>query len=72
MKYAYKKLNYSNLQNFKNDLTRDSPSSKTLLDAFDKDINGGGRSILTSVGHAIAIAELSTVLGELDYSIWLK
>lgn len=72
MKYAYKELGYSNLENFKNDLAKNSPSSKILLDAFDKDVNGGGRIILTSVGQAIAIAELSTVLGELDYSIWLK
>lgn len=72
MKYAYKNLGYSNLQNFQNDLAHYSPSSKILLDAFEKNINGEGRMILTSVGHAIAIAELSTVLGDLDYSIWLK
>lgn len=71
-KYAYKNLGYSNLQNFRNDLANYSPSSKILLDTFDKDINGGGRMILTSVGQAIAIAELSTVLGEMNYSIWLN
>jgi len=72
MKYAYKALGYSNVQTFKNDLANYSPSSKILLDAFDKDINGGGRMSLTSVGQVIAIAELSTVLGEMNYSIWLR
>ncbi|WP_333987618.1 hypothetical protein, partial [Burkholderia orbicola] len=46
------------------------PSYLLLLDQFTKEnlftIN------LTSVGQAIAIANLSAILGKLDYSIWLK
>ena len=68
---GYKHLGYTDLNKFKNDLATFAPSSKTLLDAFEKDIKDG-QVTLTSVGQAIAIANLSTKLGKMDYSIWLK
>ena len=71
MKGKYKDMGYSDVKKFKEDLTAFSPSSKILLDTFDKDIQDG-QVTLTSVGEAIAIANLSRKLGKLDYSIWLK
>ncbi len=46
-------------------------NTKKLLEEFDKD-SKGGQVTLTSVGQAIAIANLSKSLGRLDYSIWIK
>ena len=71
MTQLYKYFGYTDLEKFKTDLATFSPSSKILLDTFDKDAKGG-QVTLTSVGQAIAIANLSTTLGKLDYSIWLK
>ncbi len=71
MNKLYKHMGYTNLEKFKSDLIAFSPSSKTLLDTFDGD-SKGGEVRLTSVGQAIAIANLSTTMGEIDYSIWLK
>ena len=67
----YKYLGYTNLKKFKDDLSRFSPSSSFLLEAFDGDSKGGEVS-LTSVGRAIALANLSRVLGRMNYSIWLN
>ena len=71
MTQLYKYFGYTELEKFKTDLTKFSPSSKILLDTFDKEAKSG-QVTLTSVGQAIAIANLSTTLGKLDYSIWLK
>lgn len=71
MTQLYKYMGYTDLNKFKTDLASFTPSSKILLDTFEKD-SKGGQVTLTSVGQAIAIANLSTTLGKLDYSIWLK
>lgn len=71
MNKLYKRMGYTEIEKFKSDLATFSPSSKTLLDVFDKD-SKGGEVALTSVGQAIAIANLSTKMGKIDYSIWLK
>lgn len=71
MNQPYKYLGYTDLEKFKSDIATFSPSSKILLDTFDQD-NKDGHVTLTSVGQAIAIANLSRKLGKLDYSIWLK
>ncbi len=71
MNDLYEYMEYTNLEIFKSDLATFSPSSKTLLDTFDKE-SKGGEVRLTSVGQAIAIANLSTTMGKLDYCIWLK
>lgn len=71
MTQLYKYFGYTDLEKFKTDLATFSPSSKILLDKFDEDVKGG-QVTLTSVGQAIAIANLSTTLGRMDYSIWLK
>lgn len=66
--YAY--FGYASAADFKEALSKQAPSYVALLDQFSKEnlftIN------LTSVGQAIAVANLSTILGKLDYSIWLK
>lgn len=71
MKTLYKSLGYTDINLFKDDIAKFSPSSKVLLEVFDKD-SKDGEVTLTSVGQAIAIANLSTIFGELDYSVWLK
>ena len=71
MNQAYKYMGYTNLEKFKSDISAFSPTSKTLLDAFDKD-SKEGEVRLTSVGQAIAIANLSPIIKEIDYSMWLK
>ena len=68
---TYKHLGYKNLKEFKSDIAASSPASRILLDTFDKD-SKGGEVRLTSVGQAIAIANLSTIIKEMDYSMWLK
>ena len=67
----YKSLNYKDIDKFKSDVAQFSPSTKILLEEFDKD-SKGGEVKLTSVGQAIAIANLSKSIGRLDYSIWIK
>ncbi len=67
----FKDLGYTDKEKFKSDVAQFSPSTKRLLEEFDKD-SKGGQVTLTSVGQAIAIANLSKSLGRLDYSIWIK
>ena len=69
--HAYKYMGYTNMEKFKNDIAAFSPSSQTLLDIFDQG-SGNGHVKLTSVGEAIAIANLSRTSVKLDYSIWLQ
>ncbi|MDE1251234.1 LPO_1073/Vpar_1526 family protein [Vibrio aestuarianus] len=71
MNQLYKYMGYTDINVFKSDIAKFSPTTKLLLDTFD---NGSkdGQVTLTSVGQAIAIANLTTTLGKLDYSIWLK
>ena len=71
MNHHYKDMEYTDIEKFKSDLAGFSPSSKILLDVFDKD-NKNNVVTLTSVGQAIAIANLSMIVGKMDYSIWLK
>ena len=71
MNQAYKYMGYTNLEKFKSDISTFSPTSKILLDTFDKD-SKEGEVRLTSVGQAIAIANLSPIIKEIDYSMWLK
>lgn len=67
----FKSLGYTDKEKFKSDVAQFSPTTKKLLEEFDKD-SKGGQVTLTSVGQAIAIANLSKSLGRLDYSIWIK
>lgn len=67
----FKSLGYTDKEKFKADVAQFSPSTKRLLEEFDKD-SKGGQVNLTSVGQAIVIANLSKSLGRLDYSIWIK
>lgn len=66
----YKYLSLSAGSSFKSALPEQAPSFSNLLDQFNKEklmqVN------LTSVGQAIAIANISNYLGKLDYTIWLK
>lgn len=71
MNQLYKYMGYTNLEEFKSDISTFSPTSKILLDTFDK-YSKKGEVRLTSVGQAIAIANLSTTIKKMDYSIWLK
>lgn len=71
MNYLYKSLEYTNINKFKNDIEKYSPSSKILLDTFDKESKMENIR-LTSVGAAIAIADLSKVIDGMKYSLWLK
>ena len=71
MNQLYEYMGYTNLEEFKSDISAFSPTSKILLDTFDK-YNKEGEVRLTSVGQAIAIANLSTTIEKMDYSIWLK
>ncbi len=67
----HKGLGYTDKEKFKSDVAQFSPSTNRLLEEFDKD-SKGGQVNLTSVGQAIAIANLSKSIGRLDYSIWIK
>ena len=67
----YKYLGYTQTEFFKKDLDKFAPITKKLLDAFEKN-NVHGDVNLTSVGQAIALANLSRVFGKLDYSVWLN
>jgi hypothetical protein len=71
MTQLYKYMNYQDIAKFKSDIESFTPSTKLLLDKFEQDSNSG-QVTLTSVGQAIAIANLSNTLGRLDYSIWIK
>jgi hypothetical protein len=66
----YKYFGITGAAAFKEELGKHAPSYQRLLDQFTADnlfaIN------LTSVGQAIAIANISNHLGRLDYTIWLK
>jgi hypothetical protein len=66
----YKYLGFEGATPFKAALATSAPAYLVLLDQFNKDnlfaIN------LTSVGQAIALANISNFVGKLDYSIWLK
>jgi hypothetical protein len=66
----YKYFGIVELPAFKDALEKSAPSYLRLLEQFAADklfaIN------LTSVGQAIAIANISNYLGRLDYTIWLK
>ena len=55
---------------FKEELTKNAPSYLRLLEQFTTD-NLFAVS-LTSVGQAIAIANISNYIGRMDYTIWLK
>ena len=71
MNKLYKGLGFTNLETFKSELAMLSPSTKLLLDEFDRD-SKYGEVKLTSVGQAIAIANLSNSIGRMNYSTWLK
>lgn len=71
MNKLYKYFGYTDINKFKDDISIYTPSSKVLLEEFEKD-KKDGQVTLTSVGQAIAISHLSTTLGKIDYSIWLK
>lgn len=66
--YGY--LGFTDAGAFKAAIASQAPSFGALLDQFSKE-NLFSVS-LTSVGQAIAIANISNYLGKLDYSIWLK
>lgn len=66
--YAY--LGITELAKFKDAVSKQAPSFAAVLDQFNKD--NLFTIQLTSVGQAIAIANISNYLGKLDYSIWLK
>lgn len=67
---AYKYFGIADGAAFKAALSTSAPSYLRLLEQFTTDnlfaVN------LTSVGQAIAIANISNFVGKLDYTIWLK
>ncbi|MFY2162526.1 LPO_1073/Vpar_1526 family protein [Vibrio alginolyticus] len=71
MNSLYKSLGYADSNKLKSDLTTFCPYTERLLNEFDKDSDGGEIS-LTSVGQAIAIANLTTMIKGMNYSIWIK
>lgn len=66
----YKYFGLANGAAFKEEIGNNAPSYLRLIDQFTEDklfaVN------LTSVGQAIACANISNYLGKLDYTIWLK
>ncbi len=66
--YAY--LGFADGASLKTALASQAPSFAKLLDQFATDNLWTVQ--LTSVGQAIAIANISNFLGKLDYMIWLK
>lgn len=66
--YAY--LGFADGASLKTALAAQAPSFAKLLDQFATDNLWTVQ--LTSVGQAIAIANISNFLGKLDYTIWLK
>ena len=69
-KQAYTYLGFTDGTLLKNALVAQAPSFSRLLDQFTAD--NLWEIQLTSVGQAIAIANISNFLGKLDYAIWLK
>lgn len=67
---SYSYFNISDTETFKKAIAAQAPSFAMLLDQFDKEKLFSFN--LTSVGEAIAIANISNYLGKLDYEIWLK
>lgn len=72
---AYAKQNYPHLGfadgiSLHNALTTHAPSLAKLLEQFHTE--NLWHVELTSVGQAIAIANISNFMGKLDYTIWLK
>ena len=67
---SYSYLAFPDTAAFKSAIAAQAPSFATLLNQFDKESLFSCN--LTSVGQAIAIANISNHLGKLDYSIWLK
>jgi len=70
MTKPYAHFGYTQLEVFKQDVATHAPTWKLLLDTF-ANLNGF-RFPLTSVGQAIAIANLTRHIGPLDYTIWIK
>ncbi|WP_155640921.1 LPO_1073/Vpar_1526 family protein [Burkholderia pseudomultivorans] len=70
MTQKYPNLGYTDAAEFKKAVEAGAPTLGRLFDAFSA--ANGFSLTLTSVGHAIAIANLSRYLGPLDYSIWLN
>lgn len=71
MKIYGENLGYTDVEKFKKDVGEASPTLNFLLKTYDNRWSSGEVK-LTSVGHSIAIANLSTSMGKLDYSIWLN
>ncbi|WP_283597589.1 LPO_1073/Vpar_1526 family protein [Photobacterium phosphoreum] len=71
MNSSYKSLGYTDLNKFKSDIIGFCPFTERLLNEFDKDSYSGEIS-LTSVGQAIAIANLATMAKGMDYSTWIN
>ena len=67
---AYKYLVPTEGGTFEKAVRQQAPSLSKLLDQFNN--KNLFRMQLTSVGQAIAIANISNYLGKLDYTIWLK
>lgn len=67
---SYSYFNVPDAAAFKSAIEAQAPSFTTLLNQFDKERLFSFN--LTSVGQAIAIANISNYLGKLDYAIWLK
>ncbi len=67
---SYSYFNVPDTAAFKSAIGAQAPSFATLLNQFDKERLFSFN--LTSVGQAIAIANISNYLGKLDYAIWLK
>ncbi|OCH19278.1 LPO_1073/Vpar_1526 family protein [Aliivibrio logei] len=71
MNTLYKYLGYTDINKFKSDIKSYCPFTERLLNEFERDSSGGEVS-LTSVGQAIAIANLATMAKGMNYSIWIK
>lgn len=69
-KETYKYLALPDGMSFKEAIAKHAPSLGKLLDQFNSE--NLFRIELTSVGQAIAIANISNYIGKLDYTIWLK
>jgi hypothetical protein len=67
---AYRYFGITGGAAFKAELERQAPSYHRLLEQFAAD--SLFTVSLTSVGQAIALANISNYLGKLDYTIWLK
>lgn len=67
---SYSYFGLPDTASFKSAIEAQAPSFAILLSQFDKEKLFSCN--LTSVGQAIAIANISNYIGKLDYSIWLK